>query len=267
MSGTYSAMTAYIRQLDSGCLTDRSVLEWGCPVPFFGEVSAARVATVGINPSNREFVDGSGCELQGESQRLPTLGSLGVESWSQVDAEGVRAIVGACQAYFRRNPYDRWFGVLERILAGSSASFYGGDTVACHLDLVPFATKDKWGDLGSADRDALLAASEGALGALLADSQVSLLVLNGRSVVKYFEAMAHVTLEEMRIPAWDLPRASSSDVPGVAYSGWITTFGAADLRQPIQVLGYNHNLQSSFGVTSRVISEIGQWLESESSVS
>ncbi len=266
MSGAYSAMTTFIRQLGSGRLADRSLIEWGCPVPFFGEVSTARVATVGINPSNREFVDGSGRELDAASQRLPTLGSLGLESWSQVDAEGVRSIVGACQTYFRGNPYNRWFGVLERILTRSSASFYGGDIVACHLDLVPFATRGKWGDLDAADQDALLNASEGALGALLADSHVSLLVLNGRSVVKYFQAMAHVTLEETRVRQWDLPRASSSDVPGLAYTGWITRFGATDLRQPVQVLGYNHNLQSSFGVTGDVISEIGKWLASESSV-
>jgi hypothetical protein len=119
MTDAYSAMTAFIRELDSGRLADRNVLEWGCPVPFFGDVSRARIATVGINPSNREFVDDSGYELRGEAQRLPTLGSLGADSWAQVDAEGVRAIVGACRDYFRRNPYDRWFGVLERVLASS----------------------------------------------------------------------------------------------------------------------------------------------------
>jgi hypothetical protein len=119
MTDAYSAMTAFIRELDSGRLADRNVLEWGCPVPFFGDVSRARIATVGINRSNREFVDDSGYELRGEAQRLPTLGSLGADSWAQVDAEGVRAIVGACRDYFRRNPYDRWFGVLERVLASS----------------------------------------------------------------------------------------------------------------------------------------------------
>lgn len=263
MTDAYSAMTAFIRQLGSGQLSDYRVLEWGCPVPFFGDVSRARVATVGINPSNREFVDSSGHELQGEAQRLPTLSSLEADSWSQVDAEGVRTIVGACRDYFRGNPYDRWFGVLERVLARSSVSFYGHGGNACHLDLVPFATVEKWGELGSGRREALLAASEGAVGMLLADSNVSLLVLNGRSVVKQFESVASVSLEEMHMPSWDLPRSGTANVPGLAYSGWVSTFGGIDLREPVRVLGYNHNLQSSFGVTSNVVDEIGRWLANQ----
>lgn len=260
MSDGYSAMTAFIRQLESGRLADRNVLEWGCPVPFFGDLTVARVATVGINPSNREFVDDSGHELRGEAQRLPTLSSLGVDSWAQIDADDLRAILGACRGYFRRNPYDRWFGVLERMLSGSSVSFYGRNALACHLDLVPFATNDKWGNLAAVDRAALLLESEAIVGELLAESRLSLLVLNGRSVVRQFESMAQVVLDETVMPDWNLPRATSPDVPGIAYTGWISTFCGVELRQPLRVLGYNHNLQSSFGVTGQVISDIGLWL-------
>ena len=265
MTDAYSAMTTFIRQLDSGHLSDCHVLEWGCPVPFFGDVSTARVATVGINPSNREFVDSSGFELQGDAQRLPTLSSLDADSWSQVDAVGVRTIVGACRDYFLGNPYDRWFGVLERVLGRIPSSFYGQDSSACHFDLVPFATAKKWGELQSLDRDVLLEASAASFGGLLADSPVSLLLLNGRSVVNEFQSMADVSLEETLMPSWDLPRSNSANVPGIAYSGWVSTIGGTDLRGPVRVLGYNHNLQSSFGVTSRVVHEIAGWLSEQSS--
>jgi hypothetical protein len=35
----------------------------------------------------------------------------------------------------------------------------------------------------------------------------------------------------------------------------------------LRVVGYNHNLQSSFGVTSQVIADIGRWLVSCRAVS
>jgi hypothetical protein len=34
----------------------------GCPMPFFGDVLGARVVTVGVNPSNTEFVEARGWE-------------------------------------------------------------------------------------------------------------------------------------------------------------------------------------------------------------
>ena len=36
---------------------DSNVIPWACPIPSFGDFTRARVATLGLNPSNREFVD------------------------------------------------------------------------------------------------------------------------------------------------------------------------------------------------------------------
>ena len=38
-----------------------SVIEWACPVPFFGRAERARIASVGLNPSDKEFCDKQGC--------------------------------------------------------------------------------------------------------------------------------------------------------------------------------------------------------------
>lgn len=54
------------------------VLGWACPVPFFGHLESARLATVGINPSNLEFTTADRTELTGPPRRLPTLSSLGL---------------------------------------------------------------------------------------------------------------------------------------------------------------------------------------------
>ncbi len=47
------------------------------PVLAFGDLFKAGIATVGLNPSRREFLDNHGRELDGPKRRFETLGSLG----------------------------------------------------------------------------------------------------------------------------------------------------------------------------------------------
>ena len=170
------------------------MIPWSCPVPCFGDLTTAGVATVGINPSNREFLDEFGEELEGDARRLPTLKSLGLSCWADLEATQLRELINACLEYFRRNPYDRWFSTLERILQKIGGTFYGDAPSACHLDLVPYATTVKWGLLPSLDRRELMQTNIDALGLLLRDSHVEVLILNGQSVVSQFEASTGVSL-------------------------------------------------------------------------
>jgi hypothetical protein len=240
---------------------DRSpVLTWGSPVPFFGSLSRARIATVGINPSNREFVDALGNPLSGSARRLPTKQSLGLPAWSGATHSHLRTIVEECASYFSRNPYDQWFRVLDRVLAGTGQSFYDSDRPLCHLDLVPFTTSVKWGSIHARDRTELIQQSSDILGRYLRDSPIVLLVLNGRSVVGQFEDVSGVDLAAEVMPAWRLPRNRGEGVPGIAYRGSLSSWGGLDLGRAVSVVGFNHNLQSSYGVTGAVIDDIANWL-------
>ena len=78
----HAALATLIDRLDGPAVSKTDVIRWGCPVPSFGDLSSARIATVGLNPSNREFVDGLGNELEGPSRRFHTLKSLGIASWA-----------------------------------------------------------------------------------------------------------------------------------------------------------------------------------------
>ena len=72
--GTYrllTALTTLINRLDSPAISGTGVIRWGCPVPSFGDLSASRVATVGLNPSNREFVDEERGRATGGIQKIP----------------------------------------------------------------------------------------------------------------------------------------------------------------------------------------------------
>lgn len=238
-------------------------MTWTCPVPYFGSLRHSTLATLGINPSNREFVDVTGEELDGECRRFPTLGSLGLQTWADASSLDVTAIVSACDQYFSGNPYHRWFDTLDAVVRTAGVSYYSAENPAAHLDLVPYATHVKWGALRQDQRRALLDSAQDLVASLLRDSTVKLVVLNGASVVRQFEEVAGVVLAREHNPAWDLTRRASVRVRGIAYTGSIDHIGAIDLGRAIAVAGFNHNLQSSFGVTKRVVEAIARWIATQ----
>lgn len=255
--------TTFVHRLARGDVDAQPVMGWTCPVPYFGRMRHATVATVGINPSNREFVDAAGQELDGEDRRFPTLGSLGLRTWADASSLDVTAIVSACDGYFWGNPYNRWFGTLELILRSAGVSYYSVENSAVHLDLVPYATHIKWGALRRDQQRALLDCGQDLLASLLRDSPVELLVLNGASVVRHFEALSGAQLTREHNTDWDLLRGESERIRGVAYVGIVDHVGDVDLGRPIAVAGFNHNLQSSFGVTKRASQAIARWISTQ----
>lgn len=256
----YATLATLIDRLDTSAVSGTNVIRWGCPVPSFGDLSRSRIATLGLNPSNREFVDQAGNELQGASRRFHTLRSLGLSSWSDADARHLRLIIESCRTYFLGNPYDRWFKVLDQVVSGANASYYSASRSACHLDLIPYATASKWTELTARQRSSLLAVAGDALGLLLRDSPVEVLILNGRSVVEQFQDVAGAVLERQDMAGWALPRQVGPDVTGVAYAGVVEMVSGVDIGHKVLVLGFNHNLQSSFGVTTNVVHAIRGWI-------
>jgi hypothetical protein len=245
-------------------LLKNQVIPWACPVPSFGDVENAKMATIGINPSNAEFEDKKKNELDGiNKRRFHTLKSLGIKTWSQADQPHYSQIWDYCKNYFSENgnPYYTWFNKLSYIISGTSASY---KRQACHLDLIPYATSPIWGRLTRGQQTSLLEISRDTLGLLLNKSHITSIVLNGRTVVDNLEKIANLKFEKIHMPEWTLPRKNSSGVPGFAYQGKIETLGGIKLKGPIRVLGYNHNIQSSHGVTTAVQTAIRNWISQSS---
>jgi hypothetical protein len=256
----HTTLTTLIDRLDSPEISGTQVIRWGCPVPSFGDLANSRVATLGLNPSNREFVDEGGKELEGQLRRFHTLNSLGLRSWEEVDARHLTMILESCRSYFLGNPYDTWFKRLDQVVSAANASFYDASHAACHLDLIPYATSRKWTELTPRQRSSLLRVTADTLGLLLRDSPVRILLLNGQSVVSKFQEIAGVALEREEMPGWTLPREQKPEVAGFSYRGTVTAISGITLGHEVLVLGYNHNLQSSFGVTKSVIQAIREWI-------
>ncbi|MBS1853315.1 MAG: hypothetical protein JST79_20640 [Acidobacteria bacterium] len=246
--------------MDGTKLSTTEVIPWGCPVPSFGDLANSRVATLGLNPSNREFIGELGEELEGDARRFHTLNSLGISSWSEADARHLQLILDSCRTYFAGNPYDKWFRKLDQVVSGTNTSFYDSSCSACHLDLIPYATIRKWTDLDSGQRSLLLSIAADILGLLLRDSPVRILILNGQSVVDRFQEICGIRLKRQEMPTWSLNRRGKPAVRGVSYLGTVRAISEIDLHHEILVLGYNHNLQSSFGVTTAVIQSIRDWI-------
>jgi hypothetical protein len=215
------------RSAPDGC----SVITGSTPVVAFGDPSVATVATLGLNPSRIEFTD-SGQLLGGPQRRLASLGSLGVESLSDANAETVGRVVGACRRYFWRRPYRRWFDQLETILSPLGFSYYDG--TACHLDLVQSATDPTWAKLSDYQRQRLLNADVPYVRDQLDSSAFRFLLINGSSVRGWAAASLGIEF---------------ANVAGVAQDGTMTSFAVGKFNGKVPVLAWSTNLQSSWGVT------------------
>jgi hypothetical protein len=124
----------------------RSSVPGSLPVLFFGDLFNAKIATVGINPSFREYLDRQGSELTGTCRRFETLSSLGaVDRASLTDSQCFRA-VATMRSYFQPDkPVYDWFQPLQFVLRAMDLRYEFGELA--HLDLVQEATRPTWSDL------------------------------------------------------------------------------------------------------------------------
>jgi hypothetical protein len=246
-----------LAMLGNSRLPTLGAIPWASPVISFGSPLTSTVATVGLNPSNLEFVDAAGVPLEPHN-RFETLRTLKLHNWSRRATDEVQKVWWSCENYFRHRPYDRWFKPLDRVLAGLGVSYYSQVGSACHLDLVPFATDKKWSSLDSTTRSELIVHGLPSLIRTIKASNVRVLVLNGASVLKTFEQLVDgPALHKISVPKWTL---CGGTVSGYAASGRVSSLRGMDLGREVLVVGFNHNIQSSFGVTREVVQDISRWV-------
>jgi hypothetical protein len=249
-----------VRLLAQGTPAALGAIPWASPVMMFGSLQSSRVATLGLNPSNLEFEAARGVPLGEPFNRFETLDTLHLKHWSHAGKSEVERIWTACEFYFSRRPYDGWFRPLNKVVCGLGVSYYDAWSTACHLDLVPFATAEKWSSLTPETKEGLVSLGAPSLVATLAASEIRVLILNGASVVRAFQRLLEAPLDVREMATWSLRRSTSESVKGSAHTGRVSKIAGMDLGREILVLGYNHNIQSSFGVTTAVVAEIGKWV-------
>ncbi len=170
---------------DDLCIVKNSI-----PVISFGDPSQAKVVTVSINPSDKEFLNDQKEELVDNERRFETLTSLDISNLEEIPITQIEAIYQSCLNYFNKdnnphNPYKKWFNPLEKLLNNLGVSYYNGS--ACHLDLVQWATSTKWNDLGEDIQKKLLQADVPFLKKQLENNNnIEVILINGRTT---FEAV------------------------------------------------------------------------------
>lgn len=156
------------------------VLDNSLPIVSFGNPIYAKVLTISLNPSWREFLDNQKRWLDGDKRRVESLRSLGKVSPLELDERDVKQIIDRSHSYFEHQPYKQWFNQLNSVIQYAGGNYYDG--TACHLDLVQWATTDVQKNLG--DRwPKLVDDDANFLQWQLQQTSAPIVIMNGKSVV------------------------------------------------------------------------------------
>lgn len=225
---------------------DCAVIEGSTPVISFGNFRESRIATLGINPSNLEFLDRTGNFLSETEQRLATWESLGIVGTEEITEPHAIAIVNASDSYFEVNPYRSWFDYLEKVLQpGFGSSYYNGS--ACHLDLVQWSTKDKWSSLSKTQRQILLDEGVPFLRSQLHSENISHVIVNGNAVWNEIKRSKIAEFHDVETITF-----GKNSTPCTMRIG----FG-----ENTKFLGWTTNIQSGRGSNSKeFLDRLGLWL-------
>ena len=202
------------------------------PVVAFGDPIKAKVATLGINPSSREFLDAKGQLLRGEARRLAGFESLGIRSHLDLTKSHAEKVLQDSNNYFQNDQtIYKWFEPLEKHVLGPVGASYR-DYSAAHLDLVQWSTAPVWGAIKDKNaRELLIRDDIRFLGELLRAGKYEVLFLNGSTVVNTMLKFGMVELD----PQGFTPLGKS----GKKSALWAGTVRGTSTK----CLGWNLNLQ------------------------
>lgn len=192
------------------------------PVLFFGDLLGAEVASVGLNPSDQEYLSKGGTMLAGPAQRFATLASVGADERAELtDTQCAEAVEWMRDYYEPGKPvYGSWFNALSRVVEGFGASFR--DRTAAHLDLVQESTSPVWSELGAVEREALLRQDLPFLEWEIRAFPLRAVICTGKTVSVHVRRQLGVEIEEAgtmaRIKWW----VGHADIAGrrVGFGGW-----------------------------------------------
>lgn len=216
------------------------------PVLFFGDLFTAKIATVSLNPSRREYTNGRGKELDGLDRRFETLRSLNADDRTGLSGQQCNRAISTMRGYFDPGrPVYSWFNSMSRVVEGMGARYWAREVA--HLDLVQEATDPTWSALLSEKPDegrSLLDQDGPFLRWQIETFPLQALVCNGRST---FDSVVRLVGAEV-VVSEKLARLT-----------WSVALGCVGDRQ-IAVVGWNIPLARPTGLSSAGQFEMGELL-------
>lgn len=224
------------------------ILQMSTPVICFGNMFNSHVATLGLNPSNKEFVDNNNVFFSGKDLRFQNCFSLTQNDLTRLNDNQTELVLQYCVEYFNNlNPYQEWFNYLEKhVLSNLDISYYNG--TCCHLDLVQWATSNKWRDVLPVNQSILLNSDYPFFLHQLDNQDIELLLVNGNGVYQTLMEKGKISDEVNMIIEFGTETCQMSK--------FILNTGNKELRG----MAWSKNLQSSFGLTNNMRNAIGNWI-------
>lgn len=228
---------------------NNEILQMSTPVICFGNIFNSNVATLGLNPSNKEFVDDNNIFLSGEEIRFQNCFSLSQNDLTKLNANQTEMVLQYCLEYFNNpNPYREWFDYLEKyVLSKLEISYYNG--TCCHLDLVQWATSNKWRDVLPSNQSILLNLDYPFLIHQLDNQDIGLLLINGNGVFQTIIEKGEI------IDPRNMIIVCGNDT--CQMNKFLLNTG----KKKIRCMSWSKNLQSSYGLTNNMRNEIGNWVK------
>jgi hypothetical protein len=227
-----------------------SIIPGSTPVISFGDFTKAKIATVGINPSSKEFRSGNKLLALGK-KRLVDKQSLGLTTSQILTTEHAGKVWDGCKNYFSAlgNPYS-WFDPLEKLLMEIGFSYKNG--TSCHIDVVQWATFPAWGALDPVLRGKLISDDYDFFKYQVGSPNLKALLVNG--------ATSKSQLESTR--GFFLKGDSSFTFVSGSKKRQMEFFTGVGPNEKL-VYGWNWSLKAlrvSPDERSRIYSELGRWL-------
>jgi hypothetical protein len=200
------------------------------PIVSFGNFQKARIASLGLNPSHREFSHG--------------YVKMGFGNLETASPSTIRSIIEDQYSYFRRQQY-RWFRKFGMIVDACGASYKDGS--AASLDIVQWATQPVWGGLTVRQKRKLLESDVPFLAQQLRNEKIEALLINGRGVMEALRQFMGLELRQSEI---------IKGVPGTPNIP-DTRLYTGSLFGRIRVVAWNVNLQGTPGMNDAASRLIG----------
>lgn len=211
------------------------------PVLYFGDLKNAEVATISINPSDKEFLDGKGRILSGSNKRLESLHSLKRTNWNGLTQKKFDTMLDSYDNYFNNNPYS-WFNALENILNYNGYSYFKNKNLklAAHLDICCMPTKEKWGEITKENQTKLKEFGLPILAKLLKEESPNLktIVINGKTV--YNSISKYITNPETNTSSF-----IQNNKTKVQYKGEMSNLCNIELGKVLKVVGWSTFISSN----------------------
>ena len=220
------------------------ILQNTTPIICFGNLFNSTFATLGLNPSNKEFVDNNNNFLSDNNLRFQNCFSLSEHDLTKLTNDKTNLVLDSCISYFKFNPYKRWFNVLEKyVLSKLNVSYYN-DT-CCHLDIVQWATAEKWGSISKISQTQLIDKDYPFLLRQLENQNINLLLINGKGVFDILSKIEKTYIQK------------EEEIQINAETCQMTKFYFKIGKKRINCIAWSKNMQSSYGLTNNMKEKIG----------